>query len=177
MICSACEYETSRLWVGDWHLVRLQPERGLAAAVSEILTPETTRSLPPQWRGSYTLERARAWIAERDEESPTLLVTGREAGKPLGLVVLFELPAEDEAEVVDLRLGYVLNESVWGRGLATELVSGLVSWCRPRNSIRSLAGGVAVDNAASARVLTKNGFRAVGNLNEDEQIYELRLRD
>ncbi len=176
MIGRTCEFETSRLRVGEWHSVPLRPGRDLAVVVTEMLTDGTTRSLPSAWHGAYTPERAQAWIAERDEESATLLATGRESGEPLGLVILFELAADDQPDDLDLRLGYLLAEPAWGRGLASELIEGLVSWCRSQPSIRSIAAGVATDNVASARVLTNNGFAPVGHPDHGEQIYELSLR-
>ena len=73
------------------------------------------------------------------------------SGAPLGLVLLFE-QAENE-----LRLGYMLAESSWGQGVASELIGGLVEWGE-RSGIRSITGGVAFDNPASSRVLEKSGF-------------------
>ena len=55
-------------------------------------------------------------------------------------------------------MGYVIAESAWGKGFATEVVAGLADWCRDNGTIRSLIGGVADRNGASARVLRKNGF-------------------
>jgi len=176
VIRETCDFETARLRVGDWHSVSFGPRRDLAVVVAEMLTPAATRSLPPVWHGDYSLDRAREWIAERDEESVTLLATDRESGEALGLVIVFEVDGADDGGGVDLRLGYLFSESAWGRGLATELVEGFVGWCRAQPSIRSITGGVASDNVASARVLTKNGFTATGSPRQGEQIYELRLR-
>ena len=77
------------------------------------------------------------------------------------LVILFNASAEDEFDG-GLRLSYLLAESVRGRGLASEMVEGLVRWRSSRPAIRSIAGGVSVGNAASARVLGKNGFNLLG---------------
>ena len=88
-------------------------------------------------------------------EGATLSVTEKVSGWPMGLVILFETPPEVGMEV---RLGYLLADAGWGMGFATEIVGGLIRWCRAQPSIRSLAGGVASDNAASRRVLEKNGF-------------------
>ncbi len=58
------------------------------------------------------------------------------------------------ASVLGVRLGYLLAERGWGRGMASELVAGFVGWCR-ENGVVSISGGVAIDNPASARVLVK----------------------
>ena len=180
MICDACSFNTDRLTVFEWHSRAdlSRSEQDLARVVTAIMTEPVTRSLPPGWQGPYDLDRAEAWIAERDQEGPTLLVVERATGEAVGLVILFEF-ASDEPAGVDVRLGYMLAESAWGRGLASELIAGFVEWCRSSGQIRSLAGGVASDNPASARVLEKNGFRPMDNTDvhpEGEQIFELRLR-
>lgn len=84
-----------------------------------------------------------------------MLAVARESGGPIGLVLLhLEGVRAREAEV---RLGYMIAESAWGEGLASELVEGFVEWCR-RAGVASIAGGVDRGNGASRRVLVKNGF-------------------
>ncbi len=137
------------------------------------MTEPVTRALPPGWQGAYDLDRAAAWIAERDAQGQTLLVANRNSGEPVGLIILFESAA---IEGVDVRLGYLMAESTWGSGLASELVEGFVGWCRRQGHIRSIAGGVASDNPASVRVLEKNGFVPLGSTEPDlarETIYAL----
>ena len=53
---------------------------------------------------------------------------------------------------------HIIAQSAWGRDLATEVVAGIAEWCRANGTIRSIVGGVADGNSASARVLQKNGF-------------------
>ena len=179
MVFEACSFETDRLSVVEWHSRAgfSQSEQDLARVVTAIMTEPVTRSLPPDWQGPYDIDRAENWIAERDQEGPTLLVVERATGEAIGLVILFEFEA-DHLSGVDVRLGYMLAESAWGTGLASELIAGFVDWCRSRGRIRSLAGGVASDNPASARVLEKNGFRPIEDPDdhpEGEQIFELRF--
>lgn len=73
-----------------------------------------------------------------------------------------------------VRLGYLLAESVWGRGLASELVPGLVGWCLGEPDVRWLRAGAALDNPASTRVLEKTGFFvAEHDGGSGEPIYEV----
>ena len=157
--CAACEFETARLRVEEWHGCRStsSARQDLAHIVAQILTEPVTRSLPEAWAGPYSVERARRWIAERDEGGTTLLVIERSTQETAGLVVLFEFESDLGVEV---RLGYLLAERFWGKGLASELIAGLVRWCREQVDIHSIAGGVARDNPASKRVLEKAGFGA-----------------
>jgi RimJ/RimL family protein N-acetyltransferase len=150
-------FETDRLEIKDWHADSWHASgRGdLGRIVATILTEPVTRSLPDSWHGTFTPDRARAWIKERDREGTTLLVAESGTGNPVGLVILFEVSL---ANGIEVRVGYFLAEASWGKGFATELVEGLVRWCRAQTGIQSLAGGVARDNPASKRVLEKNGF-------------------
>lgn len=172
MICSSCEFTTPRLDVSEWHSPR-HHQRDLDATVASILTPAVTEPLPPSWHGRYPPDRARKWIDERDAEGPCLLVVERESREPVGLVILFE---SDVADGVEVRLGYLLAEGAWGRGLASELVGGFVAWCREQSALGSIVAGVETTNPASAEVLLKNGFVATNSSPPHEaQLYELSL--
>jgi RimJ/RimL family protein N-acetyltransferase len=159
MICDACEFETDRLRVGEWHA--LSRDDDLARVVAGILTDPVTRSLPSSWRGSYSAERARAWIGDRDSEGSTLFVVEKATDQAIGLMILFETDADSVAGGAEIRLGYLLAEHAWGKGYVTELIRDFVRWCRGQTGIRCLVGGVERGNAASIRVLKKNGFQAV----------------
>lgn len=179
MVCEACSFVTIRLVVREWHTWGKSDRSGssLECIVASIMTEPVTRSLPPHWQGPYDEERARGWIADRDGDGPTLLIADRTTGEAIGLVILHEIESVD-SDSVDVRLGYMLAESGWGKGFATELIAGLVDWCRSQGGIRSLSGGVAIDNPASMRVLEKNGFQpaaGVGSSSDGEIIYQLTL--
>jgi len=148
----------------------------LTGVVAAALTAKTTAALPPLWRGDFTEHRAEQWIADRDAESATLLAVDQLSGQAIGFLILFET-THDNASGIDLRIGYIITESAWGRGMASELVEGLVEWACAQSSIRSISGGVADRNPASARVLTKNGFSPAADSSGDEQIYELRINN
>ncbi|MBX2886380.1 MAG: GNAT family N-acetyltransferase [Granulosicoccus sp.] len=162
---------TSRLLVDEWRSFSEQEcsEQDLVAIVKSILTPDVTQSLPPQWQGEYSTERAQSWIDEQNAESVVLLVVESATVKPAGFVILYFESS------VDLRLGYMLHKSYWGHGVASELIKGLVQWCRV-SKISSVTGGVSRDNPGSRRVLEKNGFVLVSETaNGEEELFTLRL--
>ena len=158
LVSRDCKFLTRRLSVGPWYGAADDHGILLAEAVAAILSPSTTQALPSAWQGVYTVERARRWVLERDGESQNLLVVDRFSAESIGLVILYEDSVEHNARR-QLRIGYVIKESSWGEGIASELVAGLVNWARSQSLLGSLIGGVESHNAASARVLTKNGFR------------------
>lgn len=169
-----CVFETERLAVAPWHQAVLPERRTLAHVVAGMLTPRTTATLPDDWHGSFSDERARNWITEQDLEGTNLLVSDRRVGEPVGLMFLSEI--EESFGTLELRLGYLIQESSWRRGFASELVEGLIEWAEATGGIDSLVGGVALDNLASAKVLMNNGFTAQPTPNDaTEQFFTLRL--
>jgi len=77
----------------------------------------------------------------------------------------------------DLRFGYLLAEKVWGKGLGTELIEGLLNWCKKQGNIRSISGGVETDNIESIKVLEKTGFSVstMDSPSEKTVFYEYRF--
>ncbi len=59
-------------------------------------------------------------------------------------------------------LGYTIRRELWGKGLATEIATALVSWHLANAAAIPLYAYVAVDNPASRRVLDKIGFESIG---------------
>ena len=119
-------------------------------------------------------ESASDWIDDRDAEASMLLVVESESGRPVGIVVLAEAPISTTE--VDVRIGYLIAEGVWGQGMATELVLGLVAWARRQPGIRTVTGGVDPANRGSVRVLEKCGFDPIGPPNTGAQEYQLEIR-
>ena len=149
-------------------------DQDLASAIVTILTPPVTQSLPEGWQGEYTIGRAARWIEEREQDAATLLVVERSSKTAIGLMFLFE--SDDDQSGRSVRVGYLLAESVWGQGLASELLKGFVDWCRTVE-ISSIVGGVERDNIASQRVLEKNGFTILPSVKDcGELVYELQFQ-
>jgi len=154
----------------EWHSFSSETHgiRELDEIVSDMLTEPVSRQLPASWQGDYSIERARTWIKERDEEGTTLLVLDRHAKREIGLIILFEEEPTTAESGIEVRIGFLLSESAWGKGFASEMINKLVNWCRARPAISSLAGGVVRDNVASRRVLEKCGFSLVKKTAEDD---------
>ena len=82
-----------------------------------------------------------------------------QADVPVGWVTFGPLP-EDES----LReIGYAIQPSHWGQGLATESARGLVGYVREWISKERLFATVDRGNVASIRVLEKIGMKRIGS--------------
>lgn len=58
-------------------------------------------------------------------------------------------------------LKYAFQPSVWGQGIATEFVHGMVEYCWTAHKMQHITATVATENTASSRVLIKSGFEQV----------------
>lgn len=71
-------------------------------------------------------------------------------------------------------LGYWVGRPHWGRGIATRAAGRLAHWALANLDIACLRGLVAEDNTASACVLERIGFRAIGS---DKQMFVARGKE
>lgn len=167
------EFETDRLRCGPWIDEAERIGVDLERTVADLLTPCTTRLLPEAWHGEFTVDRAREWIALREADSTTLLVTDKTTSQSVGLVILAGVPLDDGE--TDVRIGYVVSETRQGQGIGTELLAGLVERARHQPAIATLTGGVDSSNAASIRVLERAGFHRIDERDSDEGQLIFRL--
>lgn len=65
-------------------------------------------------------------------------------------------------------LGYELSPDYWGQGYATAAAQAMVKFGFQELELTRLASWCIADNAASARVLTRLGFREEGRLRQNE---------
>ena len=102
----------------------------------------------------YSLIDADLWIASLETDE---FVRGLELeGELIGAVGYIETD-EREAEI-----GYWIGKPWWGNGFATEAARTLLAYCFQEAGYRRLTCGHFVDNPASARVISKLGFRRIG---------------
>lgn len=153
-----CLFKTKRTAILNWNFVASQQASKIdqTESVLKIMTPNVTKSLPDGWQNLNTVAKAEEWIIERRKDSYFYAITLSETNEIIGFLFLY-LSAEMEASI-ELRLGYLLSESIWGKGIGTELINGLVKWGKNTALIDSISGGVEKDNIGSIKVLEKNGF-------------------
>lgn len=153
-----CNFKTLRLQVSSWtkQMMSTRSANNFVNHVIRILSPNVTKSLPSGWQNINTETEAQQWLRERDRESHFLTVQLLSTNEIIGFIFLYE--SDGEPDYYDLRFGYLLSEQVWGKGLGTELIQGLLNWCKETGDIRSISGGVEADNTGSIKVLKKAGF-------------------
>jgi len=102
----------------------------------------------------YTIVDADLWIASiDDDEFVRAILLGGELIGAVGYI---------RHEPKQAEIGYWIGKPWWGKGYATEAARTLVDHCFQETGFEQLTCGHFVDNAGSARVIRKLGFRPVG---------------
>jgi len=94
-----------------------------------------------------------------------------EDGGLIGFVGCGKTPMHEDG---DVEFGYFLARNKWGRGLITEAARAALDHVFATLGFERTAAGHAKDNLASARVLSKLGFKAA---EEGEAFYRARGRN
>ena len=162
------DFDTARLTVRRWHPVE---DRLAVAELGKDLTPRVLQHLPEPLQLGAGAAAIAGWVDDRLAESTLFVARSRAEGDIAGLMILAAFDAPDAP--LSVHVGYLLAEADWGKGLASELMSGLIDAARPAAPLR-LIGGTARDNAASIRVLEKAGFRRDAELSGDGTIMFVR---
>jgi RimJ/RimL family protein N-acetyltransferase len=126
----------------------------LAAAIADEAIVRNLATAP--W--PYRMRDAEAFLAcPRDPVLPSFLVFERTDGEPqlVGSCGLGRRPSGA------VEMGYWIARPFWGNGFATEACTALIQIARTLG-LPSLEGSHFLDNPASARVLEKLGFEALG---------------
>ena len=104
------------------------------------------------------------WQGELPRRRFQLAITLRDSGHLVGNCGLRRKPDKDwEAD-----LGYELDPEHWGRGYATEAARAMVNFGFGELGLDRISSWCIADNAASARVLERLGFRQEGRLSRNE---------
>ena len=159
MLITSCEYETSRLKVRrlDNFYSENTEDYKFAQQITSILSDEVTQSLPTGWQGISTTEQAMIWISVRKAEGLVSVIVTIPENEIVGFLFLSE-ESSNKSDGIELRLGYLFTKKVWGQGLGSELIDGLLKWIESGGSVSLISGGVDKDNIGSCKVLEKNGF-------------------
>lgn len=130
-----------------------------APAVTQAIAHESVARNLSRVPWPYTEHDARDWLTiPRTATDICLLILTHEAPAPrlIGAISI-EQVADGAPE-----LGYWLTPSAWGRGYATEAGQAVLHMARHARGMQQVRSRYFVDNAASARVLGKLGFRETG---------------
>lgn len=165
---SIADFETDRMRVARWDdlIVHGRTRANFATCLADMLTPPVLAHLPPSLHMRDPHSEISGWVDALAAQSAVYTVHVKETTTLVGLLIIAAPTPQDQT----LHLGYLLAESAWGRGYATELLRGLVlvNDAGPRCQLRA---GVARSNATSAQVLRKAGFVSTPDASGDVETF------
>lgn len=109
----------------------------------------------------------------KNRESYSFIIYDTEAAKPAGMVFVKRI----DWSIPKAELGYYIDEHYTGKGLASESLNLLTTYCFDTLKLRKLILRIAPDNKASRRVAEKNGFEPEGLLKKDFKTFDGRILD
>jgi RimJ/RimL family protein N-acetyltransferase len=142
--------------VGNWKVARM---------LARVAYPYND-GLAEEWIAGHERARAEAkgfpFAIEKDGE----------------LVGCVGLDAREDGDTYEV--GYWVGEPYWNRGIATEATRALISHAFEKSAVDRLTAGHLVENHASGSVLTKLGFRYIGETRawseaRREKVHALRM--
>lgn len=164
------KYQTQRLRVVEVSSESLNDDLSyLTAKAIELLTPHVVEDLPSYFQDVNTLSDAQLWIEKMLDDGLLLVVHHSDTNLICGFLFV-HVEQDNEAYI-----GYLLGESYWGQGLATELLTGFIDLCIKSQVWRKLIGGVAISNKASIHLLSKLGFIQQPEINNSVVFFEFNV--
>ncbi len=141
----------------------------LIMAIIKLLTPKVVVNLPPYFKNINSILDAQKWFEKMVSESRLFLVIDAETDTIIGFVFIFIESS------TDAHIGYLLGESYWNKGYATELLKGMIDFVNHENKLNRLIAGVDVNNLASIKLLNKLGFTKSFQKENEPMFYEYKF--
>jgi ribosomal-protein-alanine N-acetyltransferase len=102
----------------------------------------------------YSVDAAQQWLSGLADGE---MVFGIDHASELIGICGYTREADGTAQI-----GYWIGRPYWGRGFATEAARALIDYGFTKGGVKRFSGRHFAENVASARVIKKLGFRAVG---------------
>ena len=124
------------------------------------------------WPPHKSVEESLSVIRDIFSNGHTWALELKETGEPVGCMGYYTFwESNIDIGEEDAELGYWIARPYWNRGLCTEALRAMVSWCFDVRGFHVLWSDFFVDNPASGRVMEKCGFRDTGEVNWCSHLY------
>lgn len=138
------------------------------------------RNLTDQFPHPYTLENARSYIQQVQNEDPPRIFAIVSKGQAIGGIGIHP---QSDIMCKNAELGYWLGEKYWGRGITRKAIQLIVDYTFQMFDFDRIFARPFGSNTASQKVLEKNGFVLEARFEktifkhgryEDELVYAVR---
>ena len=132
-------------------------------------TPQDLRALIDKMNPSQKAQISPDWLARLHSTAPDPWMLGfsvvhRASGRAIGQAGFKGPPAPDNA----VEIAYGIDPDQQGKGYATEAAETLTAYAFSTGQVRIVRAHTLPQPNASTRVLTKCGFRHIGEVNDPE---------
>lgn len=143
---------------------RLRPPRleDAAVMVDWFADPEVTALL--NMRMGMSVESEQAWLRRVEESPDTILWVIEHDGRTVGNTVITQIDWANQHGTTGTLIG---DKSVWGRGIARELMRLRADYAFLQHPFGKLKSGYLEGNEASRRAQLAAGYREVGRLRRE----------
>ncbi len=126
----------------------------------ELNLNETSRTMSPELREAFeqTILPNVADTAKNYLYSTLWTAISKADNKMVGDLCIIGEPNEDGA----IEIGYGTYDEFQNQGFMTEMVRGIIEWAAAQPIVKSILASTDKTNAASFKVLEKNGFIKIG---------------
>ncbi len=147
---------------GDLVRVRFLRKDDLAAVLRYTSDPTVTEytGWPPQTHDEAQAYFAKALSASRSGHYLPFVIASLDSGSMMGMI---DLDVRDRTHQ-RAEVGYGLLPEHWGHGYATDALRCLTAYALARDDLYRIEATCHPDNARSAQVLQRAGFRYEGRL-------------
>jgi len=139
--------------------VRSWRKADLQALLRHANNPKIAANLRDQFPHPYTRRDAIDYLEYAQTQEPKCSFAIEYGGEAVGGVGF--LLGRDIARMT-AEMGYWLSEELWGRGIATRVVTAMSEWAFDNYGLTRVFAMVFSHNVASLRVLEKAGFEREG---------------
>lgn len=125
--------------------------------------PNVTRFMTwePHGQIENTIELLKGWVADYAKPSVYLWVILDKANRePVGSIGVVDSSEKD----MWCEVGYCLSQSLWGQGLTTEALRGVIDFLFREVGFNRIQAKHYAENPASGKVMTKSGMQYEGTL-------------
>lgn len=121
------------------------------------------------WGHGFSKEESREWLSRqfqsyREHGFGLYAIIDKASGKIIGDAGFnlepISLDGKSTKEIIEI--GYILDESVWGRGIASEVVESLKQYAFSNFGVSEVYALIKEDNFASMRVARRVGMKIIG---------------
>ncbi|WP_199611657.1 GNAT family N-acetyltransferase [Flocculibacter collagenilyticus] len=156
IINSQSDFSTERLSIEGCIERVLNNDEDFSNSVLTLLSKKVTKHLPESWQHIDSNQKVCTWLQHRIADGYMLSIRRKDTGEVIGLLFLHQ--NKDALQDGSLQIGYLLGDKHWGYGYASEMLLGLIAFCKKNKDINVLYAGVDAENVASIHILKKCGF-------------------